>query len=183
MDRGAVIVAGGLAGIVLLLRKPLGAAADAVGSVITGRLSVAQVRDMAERIGARFGVEPLMIRAIVEIESARDPGAYREEAHISDASAGLMQTLLSTAQDMWHTFPQIGNDGIPKPQTWAELFDPETSMYHGVAYLKFLSFYQGRSRSEEFVVRGYNGGPGGATRDYTLGYWDRYLAAKARLAS
>lgn len=175
--RGALIGAG-VAAILLLVGRQ---SAEAAVSVITGRLTVNQVRDMAERIGGQMGVDPLMIHAIVQIESNRDPGAFRDEPHIQDASAGLMQTLLGTAQAMWDVYSQIAAAGIPKPQTWAELFDPETSMWHGTAYLKWLSNYGGRAHSEEWIVRGYNGGPGGATAGYTAGYYERFLAARARL--
>lgn len=31
------------------------------------------------------------------------------------------------------------------------------------------------------MVRGYNGGPRGATEQHTLGYWNKYLIAKQNL--
>ncbi len=44
-----------------------------------------------------------------------------------------------------------------------------------------LSIWNCRKRNEEFVVRGYNGGPRGATEKSTLGYWNKYLIAKQNL--
>jgi hypothetical protein len=40
-----------------------------------------------------------------------------------------------------------------------------------------------RVRSEEFIVRAYNGGPKKATHKSTLSYWKRYLRVKESLPS
>jgi LysM repeat protein len=38
--------------------------------------------------------------------------------------------------------------------------------------------YKGEQRSEEFVVRGYNGGPNGIALEHTRSYWTKYKLAK-----
>jgi hypothetical protein len=50
------------------------------------------------------------------------------------------------------------------------------------AYLNWLSTYKGVPRSEEFIVRGYNGGPNGVNLEKTVRYWSKYLVAKAKVA-
>lgn len=47
---------------------------------------------------AKYGVEPALIIAHMRRESAFKPMAYRAEPQINDASMGLMQVLLKTAQ-------------------------------------------------------------------------------------
>jgi 2,3-bisphosphoglycerate-independent phosphoglycerate mutase len=55
---------------------------------------------MAEILTSRFfkRLDVAMICAIAEIESARQPLAYRYEKRLQEASTGLMQTLQSTAE-------------------------------------------------------------------------------------
>jgi len=86
------------AGVALLIG--LGGAAAFAATIKAGeteRLTVEEVRELARLTVERDfpRVDPLMVRAIVEIESDRNPRAVRPEPRINDASAGLMQTLLS----------------------------------------------------------------------------------------
>ena len=142
-----------------------------------GALTESEVRTFAESIIGQFNlrVDPRMVVRIAWIESAFEPTALRLESKIGDASAGLMQTLVSTAQwlatDMgYRAF------GVPK---LVDLMGPQASIYFGAAYLRYLSNYRNRGRSEEWIVRSYNGGPGHG-RSSTDKYWDRYLDAKRR---
>lgn len=64
-----------------------------------------------------------------------------------------MSTAKWLASDMGYSF-----HGDPDR---AALEDPEKSMYFGAAYLDYLSRYRKVERSEEFIIRGYNGGPNG----------------------
>eukprot|EP00250_Pteridium_aquilinum_P015871 c22811_g1_i3 orf=433-1797(+) len=107
-------------------------------------------------------LDPLMICAIAEIESDRQPLAYRFEPKLGEASTGLMQTLQSTAE--WFARPFV-------------------SVYFGAAFLMWVSTYGGKAQSEEFMVRAYNGGPKHTTSKSTLVYWNKYLAAKKSLQS
>lgn len=137
-----------------------------------------EMRAMAEIIIDRHfrgKLDPVMICAIAEIESDRQPLAYRFEPKLGEASTGLMQCLQSTAEwlakDMGYKYYTVD---------WSSsmLYRPFVSVYFGAAYLKWLSTYERVSRSEEFMVRGYNGGPKKATSKSTKAYWDKYLIAK-----
>lgn len=169
-----VAFAAGLAGLALWFK----ARCDLAG--VTRRLMIAEVKCLAEKtVNTYFGgVDPMMLRAMVEIESAREPTAFRAEPHIGDGSMGIMQTLLGNAQESY----DIGFTAKGRPEKFEDLADPEVSMYFGAAYVNRIRAWRGRSRSEEWIVRAYNGGPGGATKSYTQGHWDRYIKAKQRLA-
>lgn len=64
-------------------------------------------------------------------------------------------------------------------KTVEDLCRPFTSMYFGAAYVNYLSHYGGIPRNEEFIVRGYVGGPGGITKNGTSEFWRKYNVAKA----
>ena len=165
----ALVIAGLAATFALLSRSTLSA---------VGPLSSENVRAFAESIVASFGlrVDPDMIVRIAWIESGFNPSAVRFEPRIGDASAGLMQTLVGTAR--WLA-TDMGYSAFGVPTMDKLLDQPQMSIYFGAAYLDYLSRYSGQSRSEEFIVRSYNGGPGnlGAA---TADYWRKYLAAKER---
>lgn len=120
-------------------------------------------------------LDTVMISAIAEIESNKQPFAYRYEPKLGEASTGIMQTLQSTAEwlarDMGYRAYEI--EGAP-----AILYRPFVSVYFGAAFLKWLSTYDGKKRNEEFMVRAYNGGPKKATHKSTLQYWTRYQLVK-----
>eukprot|EP00246_Nothoceros_aenigmaticus_P017393 TRINITY_DN8466_c0_g1_i2.p1 TRINITY_DN8466_c0_g1~~TRINITY_DN8466_c0_g1_i2.p1 ORF type:complete len:416 (-),score=39.55 TRINITY_DN8466_c0_g1_i2:104-1351(-) len=129
-------------------------------------------------IGRHFGgsgLDSVMICAVADVESNRLPLAYRYELGVKEASTGLMQTLQSTAE--WLA-KDMGYKAYGFDQSLQSLYRPFVSVYFGAAYLKWLTTYGGKRRDEEFVVRGYNGGPNGATSQYTLGYWNKYSVAK-----
>jgi soluble lytic murein transglycosylase-like protein len=127
----------------------------------------------ADTIAAHgFNVEPAVAVAVAEIESSRDPRAVRWEPALGDASTGLMQVLGRTAT--WLASIGYGAFGSPG---YDDMLRPEVSMYLGCAYLDYLSRYGGQGRDLEFVVRAYNGGPGGVMRAATLPYWRKFLAA------
>lgn len=164
----------------ILLAAWLATQARSAGAAGCVRLSEPDVETLAGEITRRFfpAVDPVMLRAMAEIESARDPCAIRHEPHIGDASVGLMQTLVGTSRWLYR---EMGATAFGEPDA-LKLADPAVSMYFAAAYVDFLRRYRGRARSEEFIVRGYNGGPDGINRDATLGHWERYQAAKAELS-
>lgn len=90
-------------------------------------------------------IDPILVMAIIRTESSFDAKAYRYEAHIKDASYGLMQLLYGTAQ--W-----MGYKGSPEG-----LYDPETNIIYG---MKFLQWLQERCESVECVIMSYNEGLG-----------------------
>ena len=140
------------------------------------RLAEAEVKDLAEKITTLYFpvVDPMMVRAIIQIESNRKPDATRYEPHLEESSTGLMQTLLSTAVDMAKNWGAT-RYGIP---TEKDLLNPEISVYFGAAYLNWLRRY---GTEEQNIVRNYNGGPKGYQRSATLDYWEKYKKAKAGL--
>ncbi|GAQ78254.1 hypothetical protein KFL_000100200 [Klebsormidium nitens] len=146
-------------------------------------LTMAEMQGVAEIIIDRHfrgRVNLVMLCAIAEIESDRRPLAYRFEPALGEASTGLMQVLQSTAEwlarDMGYRAYSVN---------WAseQLYRPFAAVYFGGAYLNWLSTYKGVPRSEEFIVRGYNGGPNGVNLEKTVRYWSKYLVAKAKVAS
>lgn len=139
-----------------------------------------EMKGMAEIITRRHfkRLDVAMVCAIAEVESSRLPLAYRFEPKLGEASTGLMQTLQSTAE--WLA-TDMGYRAYVIEGASALLYRPFVSVYFGCAYLKWLSTYDGKKRNEEFMVRGYNGGPQGATKTSTVAYWNKYLQAKQSL--
>lgn len=64
-------------------------------------------------------------------------------------------------------------------KTVEHLGRPFTSMYFGAAYVDYMSHYGGVPRNEEFIVRGYVGGPAGIMKNDTYMFWHEYNVAKA----
>ncbi|MBC7135097.1 MAG: transglycosylase SLT domain-containing protein [Oceanibaculum nanhaiense] len=171
----AARTAAALAGVALLFaalsRKTL--------ALPGGALSIEQVAQLVNRVNAQyFGgrLDPLMLRAMIEIESGRNPTAVRFEAHIPDSSVGLMQTLQGTAE--WLA-KDMGYSAFGVP-SYTDLLNPETSVYFGASYVDWLRRYRGVSRSERWIVESYNGGPGNSNAQ-TENHWRKYVAAKAAL--
>jgi len=107
----------------------------------------------------RHGVDPALIKAIIQAESNFNPRAFRHEPFVKhlggpDASYGLMQTLYTTAREMGYT-------GVPEG-----LFNPETSIEYGTRYLKRqLIRYTGDT---EKAISAYNAG---SARRLSNGKW------------
>lgn len=149
-------------------------------------LTQSQVANLARSVTSQYfpNVDPNMIRAMVEIESSRNKNAFRYEWHIQDASTGLMQVLAGTAK--W-LYDDMGYRKImSKSPTMADMFEPRISVYFGAAYIDWLQKFhrskKGGEASEEWLVRAYNGGPGGAGNSQTAHHWSKYQTAKAALA-
>eukprot|EP00271_Cylindrocystis_brebissonii_P004095 TRINITY_DN15518_c0_g1_i1.p1 TRINITY_DN15518_c0_g1~~TRINITY_DN15518_c0_g1_i1.p1 ORF type:complete len:400 (+),score=34.25 TRINITY_DN15518_c0_g1_i1:601-1800(+) len=144
-------------------------------------LTKTELRAVAEIVlsryfpGRRRPLDPAMVCAVGEVESSRRPLAYRFEPSRQEASTGLMQVLQSTGE--WLA-TSMGYRAYTVDWASTPLYQPFASVYYGCAYLNWLSTYAGRDRSEEFIARGYNGGPGGADKPSTLNYWDKYQKAK-----
>ena len=142
-----------------------------------GRLSKEGVRAIIETTVRREGwarsVPIERALKIAWVESHFDPVAHRYEAHIDDASTGLMQTLHGTAR--WLQ-TDMGYRRFDAPDKFA-LFDPEVSVYFGCAYLDWLANYRNVTRSEDWVVQSYNSGPGNTS----LAYLTKFRRAAAEL--
>lgn len=167
--------------------KNLTAFAALIGSIFwaasqimaqTARLTIEQVRDLANEAVRRDSLrfDPIILRAMAEIESDRNPMAMRAEPQIGDASIGLMQTLINTAKWLYEDMG-ARKFGEPTPE---RLFNPEVSMYFAGQYVNWLSRYRGQNRSEEWIVMSYNGGPN-ADNPQTRNHLRKYYEAKERL--
>lgn len=128
-----------------------------------GSLPDLPYRDLVEDAAARHRVDPLLVHAVIAIESGHRPDA------VSPAGAlGLMQLMPRTARML----------GVSDP------FDPRANVEGGVAYLRRLA--------DEFgtvlALAAYNAGPG-AVREHggvppfaeTRGYVRSVLLALIRL--
>lgn len=134
-----------------------------------------EVRQIAEAViaGEGWAVDPCMIVTMAYIESGFKPSASRFEPHLGEASAGLMQVLPSTAK--W-----LHDDLGYRRYSPNDLYNPVVSIYFGAAFVRWLSNYSGRARSEQWVVESYNGGPGNSNSG-TRNHWSKYQAAKAQI--
>jgi soluble lytic murein transglycosylase-like protein len=121
-------------------------------------------------------VDYRMIVTMAKIESNFNGVAFRYEPHKNDASLGLMQTLLGTAQWLAR-YMGYTKYGIP---TLKDLADPKISIYFGCAMVRWLSNYRGVSRSEEWIVESYNGGPNNSN-SMTQNHLRKYKQAKQEM--
>ncbi len=105
-----------------------------------------EVENLIQRVSAQVGVDSDLVRAHMKRESDFRPNAVREEPQINDASIGLMQVLVKTAQ--W-----IMNDQSIGRK---ELFEPEFNIRVGVTYIKRnLDRYAGNTK---MAIAAYNAG-------------------------
>lgn len=104
-----------------------------------------------------------LLKGVIARESAWNPGAFRYEPAINDASYGLMQVLLSTAKSALNA-PSL---------TPSDLFIPDTNIAAGAAYLRYqLGRYGGDYRK---AVSAYNCGSDCQTRPTS--FWPNGNAA------
>lgn len=179
-----IAILGALGGMFAVLSKqtsllPTGGAGNTSAAKIAPQTIYALASDIASKHG--LNADPLMITAMALVESGdiNNPAsganrfAVRYEPHINDSSIGIMQTLTSTAK--WLATDMGYKDfGVPG---YTDLFDVETSIYFGVAYVDYLSNWKGKARSESFIVQSYNAGPGNSSNHH----YQKYLTAKKNL--
>jgi soluble lytic murein transglycosylase-like protein len=112
------------------------------------------------------------VLAYCQIESSFNPRAYRWEAHLGEASYGLMQVLESTARDR-------GLIGPP-----SDLYEPEIGLAIGCAHVIWTRDFlasRGAPSDPLSVALAYNAGVGNALRGRTVrAYGEKWLAARAR---
>lgn len=91
-------------------------------------------------------VDPAFVAAVAAAESR-----FRPERRSERGAIGLMQIMEETARDI------AARQGIPAP-TPSELEDPETNLFFGALYLRYLlDRYEG---DIDLVLMAYNAGPG-----------------------
>ncbi|XP_065864464.1 uncharacterized protein [Euphorbia lathyris] len=123
---------------------------------------------------------PEMLCAIAELESDRLLLATNYDKKTKRTTVGIMQ--LSTETAKW-LVSDVGYRIYDVEEHEEILFRPFVSAYFGAAHLKWLSNFEQKERSEEFIVRAYKGGTKKATHKSTLQYWKRYLSVKESLPS
>ncbi|KAK4398754.1 hypothetical protein Sango_1350900 [Sesamum angolense] len=121
-----------------------------------------------------------MLCAIAELESDRQPLATTYHKKPEEVKMGIMQISPKTAE--WLT-RELGYTAYQVAENSNLLYEPFLNVYFGAAYLKWLSSFDQKERSEEFMVRAYKGGTKKATHKSTLSYWKKYLTVKERLPS
>lgn len=112
----------------------------------------------------RGEVKPSLLVALAEITSKRLLHGQQ--------GTGLMQTELQTVQWLASCSPRYGVFSVASA---ADLSRPFVSMFYGAAYVHWLSRFEGKVQGEEFIVRGYVGGPNGSRSAETLPFWESYL--------
>lgn len=146
-------------------------------------LTQTEMRAVADIIVRRHffsQIHTAMICAIAELASDRQPLAKRYDKKTKETTVGIMQILPKTAE--W-LFRDMGYRSYKVQEDPNILFRPFVSVYFGAAYLIWLSNFEQRERSEEFVIRAYRCGTKKATHKSTLNYWKLYLSVKETLPS
>jgi len=113
-----------------------------LGAVV---LSPSTLEPIINEMGAKYNVEPALIKAHIKQESNWDVNASRFEAHKGDASWGLMQLLLATAREV---------SGSPNLTT-TQLIQPRVNIEAGT---KFIAQLQKRFGNMRDAIAAYNAG-------------------------
>ncbi|MGB3723660.1 MAG: lytic transglycosylase domain-containing protein [Pacificimonas sp.] len=156
-----------------LAPAPMPAATPSYSAISSARRS--SYAWLIDRAGADRNIDPLLIEAMMHVESRARPDAVSHKG-----ARGLMQVMPATARDLGHR------------GTNADLNDPETSISLGTAYLRKLHGLFGNDLP--LVIAAYNAGEGAVkkygrkippyreTQDYVRKVLARYgeLRAAAR---
>lgn len=114
---------------------------------------------LASKYAVKFGVDPRLVMAIMETESAFNPNARSRSGAI-----GLMQIIPRTAGV--DAYKLIGGSGTPSEKY---LYNPEHNIEMGVAYIFIMQKYYFSGITDPVKLRymltsSYNAGPGGTLR-------------------
>jgi len=101
----------------------------------TRRLSRGEMNSLAERKAWEYGLNPELVKSVIEVESSWNPYARSRKGAL-----GLMQLMPETAREL----------GVSNP------FDPEANIDGGTRYLKYLVE---RFGDLELALAAYNAGP------------------------
>jgi soluble lytic murein transglycosylase-like protein len=102
--------------------------------------AVSRVSGLVEETARNYGVDPLLVKSVIQTESA-----FRPTALSNKGAQGLMQLMPATAR-------RFGvNDS----------FDPKENIEGGVKYLKYL---QDLFQDDRLAIAAYNAGEGAVTK-------------------
>jgi soluble lytic murein transglycosylase len=118
-------------------------------------------RELIEANAIKFGVDPLLIAAIVRVESNYKPKLISVKGAI-----GLMQLMPDTAD--WI----IRMEGFSSSMK-ESLHDPKTNIMIGAKYIDILNHQFNNNLPE--VLAAYNAGPGNVTKWRESNIWDGKL--------
>jgi len=111
-----------------------------------------------EAYGRQYNIDPNLIAIIITMES----GGYAQ-ARSEVGAQGLMQIMPATAQDIASKF-------LKQPRATYDIYDPQTNIEFGTAYLAHLRDTFGApdqapswNTTVELIAAGYNGGPRAAS--------------------
>lgn len=100
-----------------------------------------EIQHQADRYASQNGIDPALVKAVIEAESA-----YKPDAVSSVGAQGLMQLMPATARGLGVT----------------NAFDVEQNISGGTRYLKgLLTRFNGNAK---LAVAAYNAGPGAVSR-------------------
>lgn len=123
--------------------------------------TVTRWSDTINKMAKKYDVDPNLIAIIITLES----GGYSKAKSQAEA-VGLMQVTPPTAAD-------IAAKYLKTAVSEYDLYDPETNIEFGTAYIAYLRSEFGEpgqrpswDKTVELIAAGYNGGPGNANKLY-----------------
>ena len=119
-------------------------------------------RDGIEASSKKNGVDPLLVAAIIRVESN-----YKTDPRSKKGAAGIMQIMPDTAEWLFE------REGF-RSFSLADLDDPYKNIEVGTKYLDLLSRQFKNNLTQ--VIAAYNAGPGNVTKWLQNGTWDGELA-------
>lgn len=99
-----------------------------------------RVADLIDRFAAHYGLDPTLVRAVIQVESG-----FNRYAQSNKGAMGLMQLMPGTARELQVTDP----------------WDPEQNVRGGTAYLRRML---DRFGEVELALAAYNAGPEAVAR-------------------
>lgn len=115
-------------------------------------------KDTIEHYAGINGVDPLLVSAVIRVESKFNPQAVSQKG-----AAGLMQIMPATGD--WAAEQM----GIPNFDS-SQLLDPEMNIRIGTWYISNLQKEFGKN--DLLVIAAYNGGRGKVSQWLKQGVWD-----------
>jgi len=107
------------------------------------------IDEYINQVAKENGIDPDLVRAIIQVESSWNPDAARVEPN-GYKSIGLMQVTIQAARDVGYRGSEEG------------LFNPMTNIKYGVKYLRrMLNMFNGNIYK---AIAAYNAGPGNVRR-------------------